>query len=127
MQASPAADPETLDDTVAAVRRYNRFYTQRFGLLNERLLGSPWSLTHARLLYELAHREAPAAGELARDLALDPGYVSRILRRFEAAGLIERRRDVNDARRSHLLLTPTGRKSFAELDQEGSALKRMLA
>lgn len=110
--------PETMptDDAIAAVRRYNRFYTQRLGLLNERLAGSKWSLTEARLLYELAHRAAPAASELARDLALDAGYVSRIMRRFEAAGLIERRRDASDARRSHLMLTPLGYESFASLE-----------
>ena len=128
MPASPEPDPGPLDETIAAVRRYNRFYTQRFGLLNERLLGSPWSLAQARLLFELAHRQTPAAAELARDLALDPGYVSRILRRFESAGLIERHRDVHDARRSHLLLTPAGRKSFAQLDEGSrSQVARLLA
>ena len=113
MQAPQSATP---DDAIAAVRRYNRFYTQRLGLLNERLDGSQWSLTEARVLYELAHRTAPAASELARDLVLDAGYVSRILRRFEAAGLIERNRDAGDARRSHLALTAIGRESFAALE-----------
>lgn len=105
------------DDTIAQVRRYNRCYTQWLGLLDEQFDGTPWSLTEARLLYELAHRDAPTAGELARDLRLDTGYVSRILHRFEAAGLIDRRRDQSDARRSHILLTPQGRQSFADLDQ----------
>jgi len=106
----------TSDAAIAAVRSYNRFYTQRLGLLNERLPGSEWSLAEARLLYELAHNAAPAASQLSRDLLLDPGYVSRILRRFENAGLIERRRDRGDARRSHVLLTAAGREAFAALD-----------
>jgi DNA-binding MarR family transcriptional regulator/GNAT superfamily N-acetyltransferase len=128
MPASPRPDPVVPDDTIAAVRSYNRFYTQRLGLLNERLLGSQWSLTEARLLYEIAHRPAPAASELARDLLLDAGYVSRILRRFEAAGLIERRRDGGDARRSQVMLTPAGRASFAALEH-GSRMQvaRLLA
>jgi DNA-binding MarR family transcriptional regulator/GNAT superfamily N-acetyltransferase len=128
MPTSPRPDPSVADDTIAAVRRYNRFYTQRLGLLNERLAGSRWSLTEARLLYELAHRPAPAASELARDLLLDAGYVSRILRRFEAAGVIERRRDGEDARRSHVLLTAAGRESFAALDHgTRTQIERLLA
>ena len=128
MPASPLPEAAVSDDAIAAVRRYNRFYTQRLGLLNERLLGSRWSLTEARMLYELAQRRAPAASELARDLMLDPGYVSRILRRFEVAGLIARRRDGDDARRSHLLLTAAGHDSFAALDH-GSRMQiaRLLA
>jgi len=128
MPVLPRPDAIVPDETIAAVRRYNRFYTQRLGLLSDRLAGSRWSLTEARLLYELANRQAPAASELARDLMLDAGYVSRILRRFEAAGLIERRRDGDDARRSHLLLTPGGRESFAALEH-GSRMQiaRLLA
>ena len=109
------------DGAIAAVRRYNRFYTQRLGLLNERLPGSDWSLAEARLLYELAHSGAPAASQLSRDLVLDAGYVSRILRRFENAGLIVRRRDSGDGRRSHVLLTAAGRQAFAALDSETCA------
>jgi len=116
MATPRSPDPVTNDAAIAAVRSYNRFYTQRLGLLNERLPGSEWSLAEARLLYELAHNAAPAASQLSRDLVLDPGYVSRILRRFETAGLIERRRDRGDARRSHVLLTSAGREAFATLD-----------
>jgi len=114
-------DADGGDGAIAAVRSYNRFYTQRLGLLNERLPGSDWSLAEARLLYELAHSGAPAASQLSRDLVLDAGYVSRILRRFENAGLIERRRDTGDGRRSHVLLTAAGRQAFAALDSETCA------
>jgi DNA-binding MarR family transcriptional regulator/GNAT superfamily N-acetyltransferase len=117
MISSQHPDPVTTDAAITAVRSYNRFYTQRLGLLNERLPGSDWSLAEARLLYELAHNAAPAASQLSRDLLLDPGYVSRILRRFENAGLIERRRDQGDARRSHVLLTSAGREAFGALDR----------
>ena len=126
--AQTAFDASTNDAAIAAVRSYNRFYTQRLGLLNERLPGSEWSLAEARLLYELAHGDSPAASKLARDLVLDPGYVSRILRRFEAAGLIERRRAADDARRSHVLLTDAGRSAFAALDGGTRAqIARLLA
>jgi DNA-binding MarR family transcriptional regulator/N-acetylglutamate synthase-like GNAT family acetyltransferase len=102
---------------VDAVRRYNRFYTLRLGLLNQHLVDSRWSLTEARVLYELAHRQDPAAADLSRDLSLDPGYLSRLLQRFAAAGLIERRRSDRDARRHPVQLTAAGHEQFAALDR----------
>jgi len=100
---------------VETVRRFNRFYTRQIGLLNEGLLDSPFSLTEVRALYELAHREQPTAAELCKDLGLDSGYLSRILRKFEKQQLIEKKGS-QDARQSLLSLTRKGRKAFDPLE-----------
>ena len=115
---------------VKAVRRFNRFYTQRIGVLDP-YLGSEFSLTEVRVLYELAHRDQPTATELGRDLALDAGYLSRILRRFEAQGWMARTASPADARQSLLQLTEAGHQAFAPLQQrsrdEAAALLAPLA
>ena len=101
---------------VDAVRSFNRFYTKQIGVLHEGLLGSPYSLTEVRVLYELAHREQPTAAELGKELGLDAGYLSRILRGFEKRGLVARVRSRTDGRQSLLSLTADGKKAFAPLN-----------
>src|SRR5215470_13852879 len=105
------------DERITAVRRFTRFYTRHIGALREGLHASPFSLTQARVLYELANRPAPTAADIARDLGLDAGYLSRILRGFAQRGLLVRARSQDDARQSHLSLTPAGREAFAPLDR----------
>jgi DNA-binding MarR family transcriptional regulator/GNAT superfamily N-acetyltransferase len=106
---------------VAAFRRFTRFYTRQIGLLEESLHRSPFSLTEARVLYELAHRDGLTASNLGRDLALDAGYLSRILKAFEAKGLVARAPAERDGRSSVLALTPAGRKAFEPLDRASEA------
>jgi DNA-binding MarR family transcriptional regulator/GNAT superfamily N-acetyltransferase len=101
---------------IAAIRGFNRFYTQKIGVLGGGLLGSPFSLTEARLLYELAQREGLTAALLGRELGLDRGYLSRILSSFERQGLLHRTRSATDRRQSVLSLTSAGRAAFAPLD-----------
>jgi DNA-binding MarR family transcriptional regulator/GNAT superfamily N-acetyltransferase len=119
-------------ERVAAVRRFNRFYTRQIGLLDEGYLDSPFSLTQVRVLYELAHRDRVTAAELGRDLGLDPGYLSRLLTGFEKRRLLGRRPSAADGRQSLLTLTPRGRAAFAPLDarsrqEVGALLKRLPA
>jgi DNA-binding MarR family transcriptional regulator/GNAT superfamily N-acetyltransferase len=108
--------PGVLADEVAAVRAFNRFYTNMIGLVHGMYLDMPYSLTEARLLFELAQREVTAVADLRRVLDIDPGYLSRVLSRFEADGLVTRARADGDARRQEIRLTSGGRAAAAELD-----------
>src|SRR5882757_5967536 len=101
---------------IAAVRRFNRFYTRQIGVLRKTYLGSPYSLAEMRVLYEIAHG-ARTASDIGRTLDLDAGYLSRVLRNFEKAGLITRKPAPEDARQSHLAFTPRGAKTFAPYEQ----------
>lgn len=101
---------------VDAVRRFNRFYTAQIGVLQQGYLRSPFSLTEARVLYELAHRQEPTATDLAGDLGVDAGYLSRLLRGFKKRSLIEKKSFGADGRKSLLSLTEKGQKAFGTLN-----------
>lgn len=105
-----------LPQLVESVRRFNRFYTRQIGLLQEGLLKSPFSLTEARVIYELAHHEETTATHLAQELGLDAGYLSRILRGFQGRELIQKRSSKSDRRQQMLSLTAKGQEAFADLN-----------
>ena len=107
---------EDLESSIEAVRRFNRVFTRRIGVLREGLLHSSYSLAEARILFELAHREDSSASDLARELGLDPGYLSRTLARLEEQGLVARARSEKDGRRRVISLTSSGEDAFEMLD-----------
>jgi DNA-binding MarR family transcriptional regulator/N-acetylglutamate synthase-like GNAT family acetyltransferase len=115
--AGEAMTDRELLNRIDAVRQFNRFYTQKIGVLHEGLLSSPFSLTEVRVLYELAHRERPVASELGKNLGLDPGYLSRILSHFKSKGFIASKPSEQDGRQSILSLTEKGRAAFAPLNE----------
>jgi DNA-binding MarR family transcriptional regulator/N-acetylglutamate synthase-like GNAT family acetyltransferase len=112
--------PNSNQHSVAALRRFNRFYTRQIGLLQEGLLSSPWSLTEVRVLYELAHRQELTATELKSEVGIDAGYLSRILQGFAKRGLILKRTSPADARQSLLKLTRKGHAAFAPLEERAN-------
>ena len=105
------------DDAIASVRAFNRFYTRKLGVLDQHLSKSPYSLSEARVLYELAHRDELAAKEIGSELGLDPGYLSRIVQSFDESGLITRKPLAADRRQFRLSLTAKGRQAFAKLNK----------
>jgi DNA-binding MarR family transcriptional regulator/GNAT superfamily N-acetyltransferase len=113
---------------INAVRAFNRFYTKLIGVIGESLLETPYSLTEARVIFELAQRDRSEVAALRRSLDLDAGYLSRILARFHADGLIDRERSADDARRQVAALTERGRAVYRELDaRSGDQIGRILA
>lgn len=109
-----------LEQRVQAVRQFSRFYTRQLGVLNEKLLGSKYSLTEVRVLFELAQRESCRAKDIGQDLGLDAGYLSRIVNRFVRTRLVTRERSEVDARNMLLRLTTKGRAVFTSLDRQSS-------
>jgi DNA-binding MarR family transcriptional regulator/GNAT superfamily N-acetyltransferase len=105
------------DQQVSAVRAFNRFYTRKLGVLDQQLLKSPFSLSEARVLYELAAHDGLAAKQIGIELGLDPGYLSRIVQKFDEDGLITRKPLPADRRQYQLGLTAKGRQAFARLDR----------
>jgi DNA-binding MarR family transcriptional regulator/GNAT superfamily N-acetyltransferase len=108
-------------ERIEALRAFNRFYTRRIGALKEGLLQSNFSLPQTRLMWELAHRDSSTASELARELELDAGYLSRLLGGLHERGLIERERRADDARHVQLKLSAAGQRAFAPLNERSQA------
>ncbi|HEX5077984.1 MAG TPA: helix-turn-helix domain-containing GNAT family N-acetyltransferase [Geminicoccaceae bacterium] len=106
---------------IEAVRRFSRFYTRRIGVLREGLLDSPFTLAEGRVIYELAHRESTTAAELVRELGLDPGYLSRLLKRLERRGHLLRRPAHADGRQAILALSEQGQAAFADINGRSRA------
>ena len=106
---------------VELIREFNRFYTRRIGVLHEGLLHTKFTLTESRLLWELAHHDGKTATALSRELDLDPGYMSRLLRGLKERGLLKTTRAAADARHQHLSLTAAGRRAFAPLNTRSQA------
>lgn len=110
----------TMGDRVSKVRAFNRFYTNVIGALRDDLLHTPYSLTEARVIFELSQHETVDVADLRRGLDIDAGYLSRVLTRFEADGLITRERSTVDGRRQVIGLTDQGRTTFADLDERSA-------
>ena len=108
---------QNVRDPVAAVRAFNRLYTRKLGVLDQQLFESPYSLTEARVLYELADRPGRSAKEIGTDLGLDTGYLSRIVHGFTEKGLISRKASPTDRRQYQLSLTAKGRLAMGRLNR----------
>ena len=119
---------QDLENHISAVRTFNRFYTRKLGVLDQRLVKSPFSLSEARVLYELAQRKNLAAKEIGIELGLDPGYLSRIIQKLDDDGLIARKPLASDRRQYQLSLSAKGCRAFAKLDRSShDAVADMLA
>src|ERR1700709_2069214 len=115
LMKSNTLNPE-LESQVAAVRAFSRFYTRKFGIIEPKLLDSPWTLQEARIIYEIAERRTCTATDLVRGLGLDAGYLSRTLQTLQRRQIVARKPSKTDRRAAELALTAKGRTAFAELD-----------
>lgn len=119
---------QATSERVAAVRRFNRYYTRRIGVLRGGLVGTPFSLTEARVLYELAQAKHTTASRLARELDLDLGYLSRLLQSLRRRRLVQAETSPDDRRQVLLALTAKGRAAFSMLDRRSrDEVGRLLA
>jgi DNA-binding MarR family transcriptional regulator/predicted N-acetyltransferase YhbS len=109
-----------LQEHISAIRHFNRFFTRQIGVLREGLLHSPYSLTEARIIFELAHRSNLTASDLCKELGLDAGYLSRILNKLRQQNLIKKTRSDNDGRQRLLSLTIEGQKAFSLLNNRSN-------
>jgi DNA-binding MarR family transcriptional regulator/GNAT superfamily N-acetyltransferase len=117
---SSTKDPHPTADRVSSVRAFNRFYTNLIGVLRDQLLEAPYTLTEARLIFEMAQVSSADVADLRRRLDIDAGYLSRILARFEAGGLVVRGRSASDSRRQVIQLSDAGRDAFQLLDSRSA-------
>ena len=108
--------PSPLQDQVAAVRNFSRFYTRKLGIIEPKLLDSPWTLQEARIIYEIAQHQSCTATDLAGALGLDAGFLSRTLQTLQRRQIVARKPSRTDRRVNELALTAKGRAAFAELD-----------
>jgi DNA-binding MarR family transcriptional regulator/GNAT superfamily N-acetyltransferase len=106
-----------LDGQIAAIRGFSRFYTRKLGIIEPKLLHSPFTLQEARIMYEIAHRRACTATDLTRDLGLDPGFLSRTLQALQRRQIVTRKASKDDGRVNELSLTARGRTAQAELER----------
>ncbi len=115
-----------LTSDITIFRRFNRMYTRYIGTLNEGLLHSKYSLAEARVLYELATRAEPSAKAISEELGMDPGYLSRLLAKFQRASLLKRKASVRDGRSAEIVLTPRGKSAFRKLNSRSQRQARTI-
>ena len=114
--------------SIDAVRHFNRFYTRQIGVLRPGMVGSPYTLPEARVIYALGRDGQSTATPIGRELALDLGYLSRLLQSLRRRGLLLAKRATHDARQQHLTLSEKGRKAFTLIDSRSrDEMAQMLA
>src|SRR5258708_1575957 len=121
MKSNQTRDPE-LERQIGAIRGFSRFYTRKLGIIEPKLLDSPWTLQEARIIYEIAERQSCTATDLVRALGLDAGFMSRTLQALQRRQIVARKPSRTDRRATELALTARGRPPFADLDSRSRAV-----